>query len=98
MTTSPLKELERWYLSNCDGDWEHSFGIKIETIDNPGWRIDISLQGTPWEGIRFDRVVIERDENDWIHCKIENEVFLGACGPTNLDEVLELFLKLVTEA
>jgi hypothetical protein len=95
MTTSPLKELERWYLSNCDGDWEHSFGITITTIDNPGWRIDISLRETSWEDIRCDRVVIERDENDWINCVIENGVFLGACGPTNFHEVLELFLRIV---
>lgn len=29
--------LQKWYKSQCDGDWEHEYGIKIETVDNPGW-------------------------------------------------------------
>lgn len=38
--------LQDWYIQNCDGDWEHCYGIKIETLDNPGWCIDIDLIGT----------------------------------------------------
>lgn len=30
-----LKWLENWYSSNCDGDWEHLYGITIRTLDNP---------------------------------------------------------------
>lgn len=33
--------LQEWYIQNCDGDWEHCYGIKIGTLDNPGWSIDI---------------------------------------------------------
>ena len=29
--------LQGWYMAHCDDDWEHSFGVTIETIDNPGW-------------------------------------------------------------
>ena len=32
-----FQRLQKWYKSQCNGDWEHSFGIKIETLDNPGW-------------------------------------------------------------
>jgi hypothetical protein len=28
--------LEAWYASRCDGEWEHGYGISIETLDNPG--------------------------------------------------------------
>ena len=28
---------EAWFASRCDGTWENSFGVKIETTDNPGW-------------------------------------------------------------
>jgi len=31
-----LQFLQEWYLEQCNGDWEHEFGIKIETLDNPG--------------------------------------------------------------
>lgn len=33
---SLLYRLQQWYHSMCDGDWEHCYGVKIETSDNPG--------------------------------------------------------------
>lgn len=41
-----IQELERWYIEQCNGDWEHEFGIKIDTLDNPGWMIKIDLADT----------------------------------------------------
>lgn len=38
-----LRFLQDWYLSQCDGDWEHQLGIDIGTIDNPGWTVKVSL-------------------------------------------------------
>ena len=43
--------LEQWYLQQCDGEWEHSFGVTIGTLDNPGWTVRINLQGTPYDGL-----------------------------------------------
>ena len=34
--------LEDWYADLCNGDWEHTGGIKIETLDNPGWCITVT--------------------------------------------------------
>jgi len=42
----PLRALEDWYASVCDGDWEHTYGVKIGTLDNPGWTVDIDLRQT----------------------------------------------------
>ena len=36
-----LNWINGWFQSNCDGDWEHGFGITIETLDNPGWCVKI---------------------------------------------------------
>ncbi|MFT5930929.1 MAG: hypothetical protein ACI93G_000001, partial [Hyphomonas sp.] len=41
--------MPRWYQSQCDGDWEHSFGLKIESLDNPGWSVHVDLEGTSLE-------------------------------------------------
>ena len=35
--------LQNWYDKQCDGDWEHTYGIQIGTMDNPGWSVKISL-------------------------------------------------------
>ena len=42
-----IKWIEEWYLSNCNNDWEHCYGVKIDNIDNPGWTINIDLIDTP---------------------------------------------------
>ncbi|WP_209980006.1 Imm53 family immunity protein [Paenibacillus eucommiae] len=44
---------EKWYAENCDGDWEHCYGIRVSTIDNLGWAIDIQLEGTYLEDMDF---------------------------------------------
>ncbi len=41
-----LAELQRWYLAQCNDDWEHSYGVTIETLDNPGWSVHIDLADT----------------------------------------------------
>nr|TKK07812.1 hypothetical protein SrhCFBP13529_11555 [Stenotrophomonas rhizophila] len=41
-----LDRLQKWYADQCDGDWEHSFGIRIDTLDNPGWTVSVDLTDT----------------------------------------------------
>jgi len=75
-----LPSLERWYAAHCNGEWEHGYGIKIETLDNPGWRIQIDLRDTKKQGSTIERVGIDRNDNDWIQCWIEKGQFQIAWG------------------
>ena len=77
---SPLRALEAWYARTCDGDWEHSFGVTIETLDNPGWAVRIDLAETALAGRPFEPVRIERAPDDWLHCAVEADVFEGHEG------------------
>ena len=70
--------LENWYSSQCDGSWEHFYGIKIETLDNPGWAVEI------------DRVI---SDNDWLSCRLQNNKFEGFGDVSKLYEILEIFRK-----
>ena len=90
-----IKQLQEWYLAQCDGDWEHDFGIQIDTLDNPGWQIRVDTSGTNVEGREFDRVQIERSAADWIQGWVEENTWHAACGPLNLDEVLAIFARWV---
>ncbi|MFN2468449.1 MAG: immunity 53 family protein [Gaiellaceae bacterium] len=81
-----------WFSTQCDGDWEHEFGVRIETLDNPGWTVVIDLSRTPLEHLPFDAVAHERGSNDWIHVTIEESQWRGVGGPANLSELLMLFL------
>jgi len=45
--------IQNWFHQHCDGDWEHNENINIHTIDNPGWRLTIDLEGTSCENNFF---------------------------------------------
>ena len=83
--------LEQWYGSQTNGEWEHECGIRISTLDNPGWRVKIDLKDTELDGARLDRVVVERTDDDWIQCWTDGTTFNGAGGPSNLVELLNRF-------
>ena len=88
-----LEWLQNWYFQHCDGDWEHNYGIKIDTLDNPGWLVEIDLTDTDLEFEPFEKVEVEYSEQDWIHCRVQDGVFRGAGGPNNLQDILEIFYK-----
>jgi hypothetical protein len=95
-SSAPLLErLQDWYLRECNGDWEHSYGIKIETLDNPGWLVTVDLHDTPWERLVVERRIVERSETDWVQTEVANGKFVGCGGPKNLEEVLALFFQIV---
>src|SRR5687768_6594353 len=95
MSESAIVRLQRWYRAQCDGDWEHSYGIKIETLDNPGWEINVDLRDTRWEDFRRPLEIVERSEGDWIHTKWTDACFNGAGGAGNFEELIERFLQIV---
>jgi hypothetical protein len=70
-----LESMQDWYLSMCNGDWGHTYGIKIENIDNPGWAVTIKLMDTPLYQAKFDAIEIQRAEDDWILCRVEDGIF-----------------------
>jgi len=98
MATSVLAELQQWYASQSDGDWEHCYGIKIETLDNPGWQITIDLAETELEDVPFAEVqhneIAQRyeDNPDWFVCRKVDSEFEGLGGPEQLEAIIGVFL------
>ena len=92
-----LQELQRWYQSQCNGDWEHSYGVKIDTLDNPGWNVTIELADTELAGRPFIEVQRLEHETDWVHCRLRDGKFEGCGGPFMLEEILRIFLAWATE-
>ena len=92
MTT--LTRLQDWYISQCDGDWEHQSGVRITTIDNPGWGIDINIAYL--DHIDREEVITEyRSDSDWIDIRFSDDKVLAHCGPLNLEECLNRVLDIV---
>ena len=38
-----IEQLQAWYAAQCNGKWEHTYGIAIGTLDNPGWSLSVDL-------------------------------------------------------
>jgi hypothetical protein len=87
-----LAQLQAWYDSHCDGEWEHVYGIKIDSLDNPGWWVKIDLAGTELEKVSFDPRLERQSEVDWLDCKVKDKIFDGAGDPSKLETILALFL------
>ena len=83
--------IQDWFSNQCNEEWEHSHGIKIDTLDNPGWAVVIDLKGTYLENQKMTTVSIDHDDDNWISCSVENNQFKGFSGPKQLNEILEVF-------
>ena len=90
-----LSRLQSWYHQHCNGDWEHQYGVRLQTLDNPGWRLTIDLKGTEREGQTFFGQKLDGEEH-WYHCVVTEDQFRAACGPEDLEVVLRIFLGWVT--
>lgn len=86
-----LNWIQDWYLSECNGDWEHTYGILIETVDNPGWFITINIEETSIEKAKINSVSIENSETDWYFYKIEDFKYKASGDPSKLKFLLEKF-------
>jgi hypothetical protein len=93
-----------WYESNCDGYWEHSYGINIQSTDDPGFSITIDLKETECEGAPSR--IIEHDflkryeENPvkrWYKIEVEQDKFVAYSSIASFDEVFRVFFELVAE-
>lgn len=90
-----LDDLRSWYVAQCDGEWEHTYGIQIETMDNPGWSVEIALRDTILEGKPFDPIEEGSETDDapsWIRYGLEGSKFRGFGDPGRLEQILVVFL------
>lgn len=87
-----LTELQKWFASNCDGDWEHEFGVKIGTLGNPGWFVEIDLKATRLAEHAFITVDHDQSDSDWIRCWVEESKFNGVGDPSKLEAILQTFI------
>lgn len=81
--------LEQYLIDHANGEWEHDFGITIQSSDNPGWLVKIDLSGRAMEPLNRDPIInVRRSESEWITISKKDQSLIGTCGPANLDELL----------
>lgn len=87
----------KWYDQNCNGNWEHDFGIVIESLDNPGWSITIDTEGTSIELLDKPWILKENSTEDWYGYKISNGKFEASGDPMKLPFLINLFQKILNQ-
>jgi hypothetical protein len=94
---STLQDLQKWYRSQCNGDWEHTYGVKINTLDNPGWSLTIDLVGTNLADRSFTKINRLSDDASWLVCEVRDSRFEGRSGSLMLEELVKIFLAWASE-
>ena len=89
--------IQKWYCSHCDGKWEHFYGIKIETLDNPGWCVEIDIAETDVRDKPFEEIEKDVSDTDWIICRIQNDKFQGFGDISKLSEIILIFKNWVDD-
>ncbi len=93
-----LTWLSDWYKSNCDGDWEHDYGVKIETLDNPGWSLTIDLENTKFEIIEIEWKYFEENDFDWFGYKVKDRKYEASGDPSKLVSLIRKFKEIIEES
>ena len=89
-----VHRLTQWYTKQCNGDWEHSYGFVIDTLDNPGVSVCIDLRETQLESVPFEEKTEKYESADeWIICMRTAERFEGRGAPCRLEDIIEEFLR-----
>ena len=92
--TNAMRRLQEWFHAQCDGEWEHGEAITIETLDNPGWKLEVALTDTALENKPFAELKRDSEsESEWLTCFLRDGKFMGRCGPLKLEEMIEVFLS-----
>jgi len=100
---STLTRLQAWYSRQCNGTWEHSSGVRIDSCDNPGWWVKINLLDTPLQDREFTEIAEGVNSQRfalgprWLNCRVEKNTWHGAGDETKLERILELFLAWAEE-
>ena len=94
-----LDWLTQWFENQCDCEWEHGYGVTIETLDNPGWSVKVELNGTTLDGKTFERLTHGYEhETEWWTCWTEDNQFRGAGGPQQLVPMIQCFREWAEQA
>jgi len=93
--SNTLQEISEWYHAQCDGDWEHEYGIKIETTANGGWLVRCDLEFTELGHLELPIIEKRKNDDDWSTIKIMNKQFIGSGDFQKLEFLLSELLKFI---
>jgi hypothetical protein len=98
MQRDNLEWLDTWYQNQCDGEWEHSRGMRLESLHERGWQLTIHLVGTSAANTSPQRLNLDTPCGEWIQCSISEDRFQGSGDPRKLEQIIGVFRQWVDAA
>ncbi|MCK9488193.1 MAG: immunity 53 family protein [Xanthomonadales bacterium] len=94
-TQNSLSIIQNWYADQCSGDWEHSHGIRLDTLDNPGWILTVDFIDTKFQDLTVPLKRTDRDGQNWVQYEVTEGRFIGCGGALNLMEIFDCFVRII---
>ena len=89
---SEINWLTQWYVSHCNGDWEHEHGLQFRFSDlDLICHIIIDLTGTECEEQEYDYQPPSKLDNSIMECFVCERKFYIECDPINISLCLQIF-------
>lgn len=95
MPRNNLEWLDGWYQRQCNGEWEHTQGVRLKSLDDPGWHLTINLAGTSAVNARPQQLRLDTQSGGWLACSIAGECFEGSGDPRKLEQIIGVFRRWV---
>ena len=95
MPTNDLEWLDNWYQQQCNGVWEHRQGVRLQSLEKPGWLLTINLAGTSAVNARPQQWRLDTRGGGWLACSIAGECFEGSGDPRKLEQIIGVFRRWV---
>jgi hypothetical protein len=95
MPRNNLEWLDGWYQRQCNGEWEHTQGVRLKSLDDPGWHLTINLAGTSAVNARPQELRLDTQSGGWLACSIAGECFEGSGDPRKLEQIIGVFRRWV---
>ncbi|MES2063387.1 MAG: Imm53 family immunity protein [Bacteroidota bacterium] len=85
-----------WYQAQCDGDWEHSNVIEINSLDNPGWSLKVDVGDTKHSSKTLDLKEFISDDN-WFQINCDGTTFKAFGDSSKLILLCEQFRSFINQ-
>ncbi len=80
-----------WFWSQCNGDWEHEYGIVLDTTSEGKWKLDISISNSILDGVEFISNDFIANAGNEVECKFDNQSLVVYADTQNIIRVLQSF-------
>lgn len=87
--------IAQWYSSQCNGEWEKTYGVSIQFDKLNQWRVMFDLLYTEWEFADIPKKEVKISDKQWIKCEKQFACFVGMGDSKQLRKIINYFRNFI---